>query len=75
MAGTSALPASRSSKLVVVIEPGFIGSLKRAVGEVPTLIPAAPGVGVVAEIVGGVVSGVMLRAMSACSSATVRARL
>ena len=58
-----------------MIEPAFIGSLKRAVGEVPTLIPAAPVVGVVAETVGGVTSGVMLRAMSAWSSAALSARL
>ena len=58
-----------------MIEPLFIGSLNVAVGDVPTLTPAAPFAGVVAVIVGGVVSGVTLRPMSLWISARLSARL
>ena len=58
-----------------MIVAGFIGSLNVAVAELPTLMPVAPGAGVRAVTVGGVVSGVMLRFMSLWISAAVSARL
>ena len=75
VAGTIALPASRSWKVEDVMLPAFISSLKRAVADVPTLLPAEVGAGVLAEMVGGAVSGVTLRLMSAATSAALRARL
>ena len=73
--GTTALSESLSWKLEAVKEPAPISSLNVAVAEVPALMPADPGAGVRAVIVGATVSGVMLRTMSFWSSAALRARL
>ena len=73
--GTTALSESFNSKLVAVKEPAAISSLNFTVDAAPTLMPAAPGAGVRAVIVGASVSGVMLRSMSFWISAALRARL
>ena len=49
-------PCCTSVKVLVVRVEGFIASEKEAVGEMATSMPVAPGAGLRAVIVGGVVS-------------------
>ena len=68
-------PESFSTKVDELIVLVRRNSLKVAVTGVPTLIPAEPGAGVFALIVGAVLSGVTLVNMSFWISAALSARL
>ena len=61
VAGTSALLASRNSKVLALMVAGSIASLKVAVTPVSVATPVAPATGRRAHVtVGGVVSGPVL---------------